>query len=82
MSETEDNPSGRSNWSFQVQADISNLFFFYADLIFFHLWKMLELANAIFLLASLRVTLSANLNLNLWDSLVSPFFLHKGCFHF
>ena len=36
MSETEYDSSGKSNSSFQVRADILNLLFLYADLMFFH----------------------------------------------
>ena len=36
MSEIEYDPSGKSNSSFQVGADILNLLLFYADLTFFH----------------------------------------------
>ena len=38
MSETEYDSSGKSNLSFQVGADISNVLFLYADLIFFHVY--------------------------------------------
>ena len=36
MSEIEYYPSGKSNLSFQVGAEIINLLLLYADLIFFH----------------------------------------------
>ena len=36
MSEIEYDPSGKSNSSFQVGAEILNSFFLYADLIFLH----------------------------------------------
>ena len=36
MSEIEYDPPGKSNSSFQVAADISNLLLLYADLMFFH----------------------------------------------
>ena len=38
MSEIEYDPSGKSNSSFQVGADILNLLLLYADSIFFHLY--------------------------------------------
>ena len=37
MSETEYDPSGKSNSSFQVGADILNLLLLFADLIFFYI---------------------------------------------
>ena len=36
MSETEYDPSCKSNSSFQVGADLLNLFLLYGDLMFFH----------------------------------------------
>ena len=36
MSETEYDPSGKSNLSFQVGAEILNVLLLYADLMFFH----------------------------------------------
>ena len=36
MSEIEHDPSGKSNSSFQVAAEILNLLLFYPDLMFFH----------------------------------------------
>ena len=36
MSETEYDPSGKSNSSFQVRTEILNLLLLYADLIFLH----------------------------------------------
>ena len=37
MSETEYDPSGKSNSSFQVGADILNLLLLFVDLIFFYI---------------------------------------------
>ena len=36
MSEIEYNPSGKSNLSFQVEAEILNVLLLYVDLTFFH----------------------------------------------
>ena len=63
MSKIEYDPSGKLNSSFQIGAEILNLLLLYADLLLLYVFK---LANAIFLLGSLRVSLSANVNLNLW----------------
>ena len=65
MSETEYDPSGKSNSSFQVGAEILNILLLYADLIFIHMPQILNLASAIFLLGTLRLSLSVNVNLNL-----------------
>ena len=63
MSKIEYDPSGKLNSSFQIGAEILNLLLLYADLLLLYVFK---LANAIFLWGSLRLSLSANVNLNWW----------------
>ena len=64
MYKIEYDPSGNSNSSFQVGAKTLNLLLLYANLMFFHTQSILRLANAMFLLGSLRLSLPANVNLN------------------
>ena len=66
-------PLNKSNSSFQAGAKILNLLLLYADLIFFHVQKMLKLTNAMFSLVSLRLTLLVNSKKNFLDSFVLIF---------